>query len=974
MTDLEQASANVGPTGSSGSIDSKARSRFKPGPAAAVAVLVGLLAWLSLALTHQFGRVSPIWLPNSLWLVFLMKSPQRQWASLLAAGTAGNVLADIALGDSLALAAGLSAANVVEVAACAGAIAILLKGRVRVGQLADLAVFGLIALFGAALAATVGAGHLLWLKGGGFWRAWSVWCASDGLGLFILTPPLIALAGGELKRLLAPQMVRRTLTVGGLLLTAIGAAMVFPEHPLLMITPPLLTLAALQLEIGGAAVGMLMVAAAAAAFTALGWIPSALAKRPPVEQIFGLQLFLLMMGVMTFPIAAVLAGRRELEAKLLRSRDEFEEANRLARMAERLAGIGYWRIERGAPFVWSEQMYRIYGLDPAAGAPALEAATDYVHPADRQKLLDHHRRHSAGEAPDLNVRIVRPDGEIRHVLVRSMVERDAAGEVTARFGTVSDITDHKLAEAAALASEQRYRFLAENVPDMIVRTSLHGDMVYCSPSSVRVFGYTPEQMMLQNAQDMTHPEDFGRVMQSIFRLIEERLYRLPEPIHYRAKNSSGEWVWIETNPTLIFDERGEPLEFIDIVRNITQTKLFEAELEDARERAEAAAAAKSAFLANMSHELRTPLTSIIGFSRLMADRADLPSEARHYTGRIRDASEALLAIINDVLDFSKLEVGQVRLEYQPLSVQRLVDETTGLLTIQAAAKGVEIRSRVDAFVPEQVLGDVARLRQVLLNFLSNAVKFTSRGSVTVEAAYRDTAEGPRLRVAVADTGDGIAPENLERLFERFSQAEVSINRTHGGTGLGLAISKGIVELMGGEIGVNTVLGEGSTFWFEIPADAAEAAAPIAADGGSDLACPPLRLLVVDDTAVNRELVKLMLEPLGFSIREAGGGSDGIQAAMTEPFDLILMDVRMPGIDGLDATRVIRTSGGLNAATPILALTADVQPENAAACQAAGMNDVVAKPIAPAELLTKIVHWGTGQASPGVETKSATATN
>jgi signal transduction histidine kinase/ActR/RegA family two-component response regulator len=523
-------------------------------------------------------------------------------------------------------------------------------------------------------------------------------------------------------------------------------------------------------------------------------------------------------------LASLAIGRTRSEEALRAARDAAEEANRQALQAERMSGIGHWRydIATGA-FALSEQMYRIYGLE--ADGPDAETFDPiaFCHPDDRERMIAEREANVGQGAPPLELRIVRPDGEVRHVIRRDTVELDAEGRPVARFGTLQDVTE---------------------------------------------------------------------------------------------------------------------------------TKLAEAELEDARRKAEAAAAAKSAFLANMSHELRTPLTSITGFARLIEEQTQLPEDARRYTRRIRDASEALLAIINDVLDFSKLESGRIDLERHPLAVGRLVEEVAGLVSVQASAKALALEFETDAEVPAQVMGDVARLRQVLLNFLSNAVKFTDAGSVRIRSSY--DAERQRLRVAVTDTGRGIEPDAVERIFERFTQADVSINRTHGGTGLGLAISKGLIELMGGELGVETQPGEGSTFWFEVPAapSSVSVEAPqeelTALDGG-------LHILVVDDTAVNRELVRLMLEPLGVKVQEASGGAEAVQSAMNTRFDLILMDVRMPGVDGLEAAQVIRGASPVNGSTPILALTADVQPENAAACRSAGMNEVLAKPIVPQQLLTAIAR-------------------
>jgi len=379
----------------------------------------------------------------------------------------------------------------------------------------------------------------------------------------------------------------------------------------------------------------------------------------------------------------------------------------------------------------------------------------------------------------------------------------------------------------------------------------------------------------------------------------------------------------------------------------------EAALKEARLRAEAAAAAKAAFLANMSHELRTPLTSIIGFSRLLHERQDLPGEAQGHARRIFEASEALLVLINDVLDFSKLEAGHVELDPRPFSVARLLDEVRGLLSLQAAAKGVALEVELAPDLPPLLSGDLPRLRQVLLNLAANAVKFTLEGKVTLKAGYDPARQ--RLSVAVADTGPGIPLPAQSRLFERFSQADVSISRTHGGTGLGLAICKAIVELMGGAIAVVSQVGQGSTFTFDVPAPLAEAppdiaVRPEAAARPALAGRPPLSILLVDDTAVNRELIRLMLEPLEVRVTEAASGAEAVRLAEGVAFDLILMDIRMPEMDGRQATRIIRAGRGANRHSRIVALTADVEPDNLAACREVGIDRVLPKPISPQGLL------------------------
>jgi signal transduction histidine kinase/AmiR/NasT family two-component response regulator len=372
--------------------------------------------------------------------------------------------------------------------------------------------------------------------------------------------------------------------------------------------------------------------------------------------------------------------------------------------------------------------------------------------------------------------------------------------------------------------------------------------------------------------------------------------------------------------------------------------------------AEAAAEAKSEFLANMSHEIRTPLTGIIGFSDLLNRMPDLPPTAATYVGRISSSGQALLAVVNDILDFSKLEAGHVELDPRPFEVGPFFEETLAMVATQAAAKGLVTRLEIDGDTPPLLNADSTRLRQVILNLLGNAIKFTAQGSVGITVAH-DAARA-RLCVAVSDTGCGVPEDKLGRLFHRFSQADSSVTRNHGGTGLGLSICKALVELMGGRISVASVVGAGSKFEFWVVAPQVEfpEIEQVAAAVRSDHAARSSRILVVDDLDLNRELVRAILEATGHSVEEAAGGAEAVNATRQRPFDLILMDLQMPGMDGFTAARTIRGDASPNSRTPIVALSADVLPEHAAAGAAAGMNGHIGKPINIAELLSVVAAW------------------
>lgn len=483
------------------------------------------------------------------------------------------------------------------------------------------------------------------------------------------------------------------------------------------------------------------------------------------------------------------------------------------------------------------------------------------------------------------------------------------------------------ARSEAELSEARYRLLADSALDVIAHSDLDGRMTYMSPATHAVLGYTPEDLLGWAYMKVLHPEDLSRIADLVRaqREASARGETMAITVEYRAFRKDGAMIWLESRPTLACDSvTGRPVGVTDIVRDITARKTLEMELRAARAEAEAAAAVKGEFLANMSHELRTPLTAVIGFANLLADEAGLSERSRRYVDRIATGGQALLTTINDILDFSRLEEGRIALHPQPVAVADLVAEVLEMLTPAAEDKRLAMRAVGGESMPEQVILDPERVRQVLLNLVGNAVKFTEIGEVVLEAAYDDQAG--RLRMSVIDTGPGVGEADQALIFTRFAQINAALSREHGGAGLGLAISRGLVELMGGEIGVASSLGQGARFWFEIPAPEASSRAPQGGDEAAEfpMPSPGRRVLVVDDNAGNRELVRSVLEAVGVEVAEAVDGEAGVAAANAEPYDAILMDLRMPRLDGLSAALRIRAEHGPSAQAPIIAFSADVR--------------------------------------------------
>ena len=574
---------------------------------------------------------------------------------------------------------------------------------------------------------------------------------------------------------------------------------------------------------------------------------------------------------------------------------------------------------------------------------------DSIHPDEAPQIMRLFQLLFEESAPfDAEYRIRRKDGEWRWVHNRAIqtFEKDGLRYVS---GLVTDITQRKAAEESLRESEQRYRLLFERNLAGVFRCSLQGILLEYNDAGARILGYdSGADLVGRPAMDIFFdPADKAASDQKMAD------HGTASNQEIRVRRKDGRPVWIMANTTMVNGATGTEIEgtFLDI----TLLKQAEEQMRLAKEAAESANRAKSEFLANMSHEIRTPMNGVIGMIDLALD-TDLTAEQRDYLATVKSSAGALLEIINDILDFSKIEARKLELERVPFSVKEIVRATVKEFSVQARNKQLSLQCDFSADLPDMAIGDPGRLRQVLMNLVGNALKFTNQGEIVVRVIRL---HDNTLQFSVSDTGIGISAEKQETIFEAFVQADTSSTRQYGGTGLGLAIVSQLVALMQGRIWLESKAGEGSTFYFTARFGLATAATAKEETHSSEertTAAPTkkLHILIADDNVVNLRLARSLLAKQGHSAVAVGSGREALSALKQQTFDLVLMDVQMPDMDGFETTKAIRSQERISQKhLPIVAMTAHAMIGDRERCLAAGMNSYVTKPVDATKLFTAI---------------------
>jgi len=613
---------------------------------------------------------------------------------------------------------------------------------------------------------------------------------------------------------------------------------------------------------------------------------------------------------------------------------------------------------------------QLYALTPA----------DICHPDDAEETRRDISKLSVMAAPALSSRTfqqfsaerryIHATGRLVWCSLSASAVFDEVGHLAFIFAHFVDITDRKETERSLVSSEQRWKSIFDLAPVGLAELSTDGRFIRVNPAVCDILGYSAEELISMTTADISHPDDVEMVRLVVNELAQSNVEELK--FTRRFIHAHGQVVWCAMRLVRIHGTDGADDYVLAGYLDITDRNEFERQLAHMAAQAKEASQLKSNFLANMSHEIRTPMNGIIGMTELLLD-TDLDDKQRDFAQTVRASGAALITVINDILDYSKIEAGKVDIEEIEFSVETVVHDVLHLLTHQAETKGLKLAGSVGDSIPAVVRGDPFRVRQVLVNLVGNAVKFTQTGEISVRVTeFESSGADVVLRFEVTDTGDGIDPDKLQLIFHPFVQADMSTSRKYGGSGLGLSISGQLVGLMGGDCGVSSQCGKGSTFWFTIcvrsgQGPAIESSIPalgslaqvtlspgaepraLGGAGGSE----NRRLLLAEDNLINQKVAVAMLSSAGYQVDTVVNGVEALQKVAAGGYDAVLMDCQMPEMNGYDATKAIRALNSPVRFIPVIGVTARAREEDRMQCLAAGMDAYIAKPLAK-DALTALV--------------------
>ncbi|TVQ89042.1 MAG: PAS domain-containing sensor histidine kinase [Bacteroidetes bacterium] len=617
----------------------------------------------------------------------------------------------------------------------------------------------------------------------------------------------------------------------------------------------------------------------------------------------------------------------------------------------------------------SLQWMEILGFGEDEPESKLSSWLSLVHQEEKPKIMKIMDNLENGNFHSFRTeyRIKGKDNKYKWISASFTTIKDKNGKPLRILGAHADITERKETESRLRESELRYKsFFSKNSAVMLIVDPQSGKIQDANRAAINYYGYNKETLLSMNISDITARTAEQKETETESASHENRPFYY---LQHKLQDGSIKDVEVYKSDIKI---REKTLQ-VFIIFDITRRKKMEQELHTAKELAEEANRVKSFFVSTVSHEIRTPLNSIIGLTNLLIDEENLSPQQMENLKSIKYSSDHLLDVINDVLDFSKLEAGKVQLEETDFDLTNLIRESTKTIEFKAREKDIEIKVKIDQDIPKVLLGDPSRLKQILLNLLSNAVKFTSHGHIDIEAkVLKIENDRSEIKFSVSDTGIGIAEERLSGIFDSFSQASSDTTPIFGGTGLGLSICKKLVELLNGKIGIKSMEGMGSTFWVEIPFKISQRPYLTELDkpGGKLNNLKGIHILLVEDDKMNQFVMSQLLKKWFAKLDIAENGKKAIEKLKKNSYDLVLMDLHIPELDGFEATQIIRNKDSevINHDTPIIALTADVTAETREKAKQAGMNDFITKPSEPKVMFEKIMKAVINQKKEFVEKK------